>query len=1080
MKTVLKILIILLFIPTISYAQLEYHNWVYGDNIDLDPGENITGITFLTESGDPEYLNIGVSFDRDTSYYFRTDEGSACLSDTNGILRYQTVRNGILSFKNNTIESLKEDTVIIDGSKLDGSFGGSQYVSIASTGDKIVRIATSSIYQTQKDLTYVVISTEDGKLKISNKKVIKKDYGSESIAIIKEFDSNSFYLVANDKLEKLYYLYKYDIATESFIAKDTIESFMDVDVRNGKPILMGTIKVSPNGKFIVCTNADSYNGIEVLKFDSETEQLELIKTFNDNDSEGGYIRKYSGEFSPNSKHFYLIGSKSYMYAITNFRDSDNLYIKKVAYVDYNNNWSDHRTQFLLGPNERIYFSDNDGNSYDGGKDYISALENPNNINDIRFIRESVVLPNTSSNSSGPNFEGFPNIPTTYYFQVSIDIDSMEVCIGDEIFVETNTLNEPEVVEYIWTAPNRNKYETKNLKIDSATKDMTGIFELSVKSVGYNFKRQVYVKVNGPIVKIKTYKTSICVGDTNTIYIENPSIEKVTESILWSTGDTTRGTIIDAPGVYSVTVTDFEGCSVTESITIDLAKPEIDINPLLPTIFCEGDSTILEVTPYDNSNTYTWSNGELGKQIIVKTGGTYSVRVLEGENCRDTAYIEVKVNENLEPNITGTNFCSGEFATLEVLPNDPSYTYKWNNGEETPVIVVSQAGTYSVTVSKAGCVGTAKYTVKENPIPEFEILGESIICKDETATLSSNKDFDEYLWSTNEITKEIEVTEAGTYTLTVTDENGCMATKSFKVEKYELSFDISKGNIDFGKVYITENPKDSVIIVNTSGVDVVMDLESRIKLMNGQTFMFKKTLKPEILGIYSDSYSLHIIEPCDTVITIPITARVFARTTISTEDIYSLIGQTETVPVYLDCEADLPVQEYSITTDIDRTAFFTNDSYTVTQNQPISKARTNIHNLTGTILLSSALEYNITFPNYAFTNQYIEVIEQPGKIYIDSVCVFKYREIQLLDSTTLDISPNPANEQLNIDITTGAQGTMKLELVATDGRVIYTDEWIQSTKSKQMQINTIAIPSGQYQVRLITPYDAITKSVVVVE
>ncbi|MER3328723.1 MAG: T9SS type A sorting domain-containing protein, partial [Candidatus Kapaibacterium sp.] len=210
------------------------------------------------------------------------------------------------------------------------------------------------------------------------------------------------------------------------------------------------------------------------------------------------------------------------------------------------------------------------------------------------------------------------------------------------------------------------------------------------------------------------------------------------------------------------------------------------------------------------------------------------------------------------------------------------------------------------------------------------------------------------------------------------------------------------------------------------------------------------------------------------------ATVFARTTISTEDIYTQIGQTETVPVYLECEADLPTQEYSITTDIDRTAFFTNDSYVINQTQPINKNRTNIHNLTGTILLSDDLEYDITFPSYNFTNPYIEVIEKPGKIYIDSVCVFPLRNITTFDPTTLDISPNPASEQLNIDITTGVQGTMTLELVATDGRVIYTDEWTQSTKTKQMQINTLAIPSGLYQVRLITPYDAITKSVVVVE
>jgi hypothetical protein len=1072
----------------VSFAQLEYHNWIYGDNIVLDPGENLTGITFMAESGEPEFMNIRVSFNRDTSSYFRTDEGSACLSNTDGILQYHTARNGILSFKNDKIvtdiykanKELKEDAVIIDVSNLDGSFGGSQYVSLVPAGEKTVRISTGSNYQSQQDLTFVTISTENGKLKISDKKIIKKNYGNESIAVIKDFDTNTFYLVTNDKLEKLHYLYKYDVATESFIAKDTIDSFMEVAVRNGEPILMGAIKASPNGKFIVSTNADSYNGVEVIKFDRNTEKLELIKTFNDDDVEGNYIRKYTGEFSHDSKHFYMIGNDSYIIAITNFSDDNNLHIQQVAYINYNNNWSDHRTQFLLGPNGKIYFSDNDGTYSDGDKDYLSAIENSNDLSNIKFVRESVVLPNTSNNSSGHNFEGFPNIPTSYYFQVSIPSDSIIICEGEEINIEVETLNEPEIVEYIWTTKNGKKYEMKHLKIDSATKSMSGMLELSIKSVGYNIKRQVYIKVKGPTVGLQTIRKSICDGDTNTIYIRNPYIEQASESILWSNGDTTSSTVVDAPGVYSVTVVDFDGCSVTESITINDAKPEIEINPLLPTIFCMGDSTILEVTPFDNQNIYTWSNGEIGKQIIVKTGGTYSVRVLEGENCRDTAFIDVKVNENLEPDITGTKLCSGESATLTALPNDPSYTYKWSNGEETPVIVVSKAGTYSVTVSKAGCVGTAEYTVNESPTPVFTILGESIICNNETAILSSSEDFAEYLWSTNEITKEIEVTEADTYSLTVTDSNGCTATETFEVEKYELSFDISKGSIDFGKVYITENPMDSVVIINTSGVDVVMDLGQPTMLLDGQSYKYKKTLKPNELGIYNDTHSLHVIEPCDTVITIPITATVYARATISTTDIYTQIGQTETVPVYLECEADLPNQEYNITTDIDRSVFFTNNSYTITQNQPINVARTNIHNLTGTILLSEDLEYDITFPNYSFTNPYIEVIEQPGRIYIDSVCVFDFRSIQLVDPTTLDINPNPASEQLNIDITTGVQGTMKLELVATDGRVIYSDEWTQSTKSKQMQINTMNIPSGLYQVRLITPYDAITRSVIVVE
>jgi len=551
------------------------------------------------------------------------------------------------------------------------------------------------------------------------------------------------------------------------------------------------------------------------------------------------------------------------------------------------------------------------------------------------------------------------------------------------------------------------------------------------------------------------------------------------SYLWNTDETSKSIEINKTGRYILTVETIKGCTISDTIDITYhPKVQAQLKPT-PTTICNGDSTLLE-SKYDVPYySYEWNTGATTKSIYVNSSGTYKLIITDTRTgCLDSTEIAIKVEDNLQPTITGSNICSGESATLTALPNDPSYTYLWSNGESTPVIVVNQAGTYTVTVSKAGCVGTAEYTVNESPTPDFEIIGESIICNNEIATLTASEDFAEYLWSTNEITKEIEVTEAGTYTLTVTDTNGCSATESFTVDKYELSFDISEGSIDFGKVYITETKSDNTTIINNSGFEIT--LANGQTIADGQAYTFNYNFVPTQLGPFNNSIDISLTEPCDTVITIPITATVFARTTISTEDIYTQIGQTETVPVYLECEAELPSQEYTITTEIDRTAFFTNDSYIITRNQPINKTKTSIHNLTGTILLSDDLEYDITFPSYSFTNPYIEVIEQPGRVYIDSVCVFPLRNITTFDPTTLTINPNPASEVLNIDITTGIQGIMKLELVATDGRVIYTDEWTQSTKSKQMQLNTINIPSGLYQVRLITPYDAITKSVIVVE
>ncbi len=830
----------------------------------------------------------------------------------------------------------------------------------------IINEGSSAIHNIVKELSHFVISKINGSISISDRKIIKEKYASKSINVIKDFESESFYLIAHDRIEGKYYLYKYDIDNETFVGKDTLTSELEHLTEFNKKYNLGyrsPLKVSPNGKYIVSMIWNEHTRLEVLEFNRQTEKLEIIKTFNESFFP---IRKQSGEFSQNGNHFYLFGR--YIFALTDFNSPENLNIRQVS--DQRVDFGGHDDHVQLGPDGNIYKPEEN--------DYMSVLKNTNDLDKVEFVRDVIDMHKTSGDYL------IPNIPVTYYYQIEVDKDSLELCIGDSLYVETTSLNEPEDTEYIWTAPNGNEYKMKNLKIDSVERDMSGVFKLSAITNGYHFKREVYVNVLGPEFELDTYRETICDGDTNTIYIKNLYIKKVSQSVLWSTGDTTRGTIINKPGVYSVAVTDFDGCTVTEEIEIFDSKPEVAINPLRPTIFCSGDSTILEVVPYDESNSYTWSTGESSQQIVVKTKGTYSVIVEEGDNCKDTAYVEIKVEDNLQPTIIGTNICEGQTATLEALPNDPSYTYEWSNGETTPTIEVTQPATYTVTVSKDGCTGTAEFTVNESPNPEFEILREDIVCGN-TATLSPNKDFEEYLWSTDEVTKEIEVTEAGTYSLTVTDANGCSSTQEFTVNEQSLSFDISKDRIDFGKVYISETRVDS-----------------------------------------------------------------------------AEIGAEVSIPVYLECEADLSEQTYTITTDIDQKALYTEDDYTFTQTAPINKAKTQIHEINGTIMLANELEYDITFPSYEFNNPYIEVIDRPGKILIDSVCAFPLRVITFTESTEMKVSPNPAKDKLVVDVTADVSTTlnvpeMTLELISSEGRVAYTENWTQTSPDKQLKINTDKYP-----------------------
>ena len=1105
MKTLLKILLLILLSSTL-YSQREYHNWYFGDK---------SGITFNTPNEEPEILDGNLSL---------AIENSSIISDYRGNLLYYSAVNCIYD---------KDGEIFCDKDTIAGSRSSSQgSVLVSIDSNTFVRIGCnfkSDDLSAPTPLSFIVFQNKNENFQILKHDTIMVNYNSENIMVMKDFNSNSFYLVVNDRYESIYNLYKYDITTQSFNLLQTLPSKFIFKMED-RIATTGFLKSSLSGKLLASFH--HMLGIEIIEFDNEKEKLNF-KSLIERKIKQNNLSYYSGEFSPNGDYLFFTSrgeNTNYLSRITIPKDNSQPQIDNLFEI---NNFI---SNLLLGPNFKIYFAGLTATHF-------TSIESPNNQYDIGFKLKSLDMYRTISTLS------FPNIPTTYYNLLKLS-DTTFACLNGVVQFSSELYAPFKDTIYSWIGPNNFTSNLSNPIINNATSKDEGYYYLTVfnSDSSNSYERKTYLKVlPNPLPEITVYpdtivcnsdfanlsvpldyvdfewtngektheitvlqsgvygvtytnengctgyaevnvtfekdlttnilgETKICEGSSTTLSADSDYV-----SYLWNTDETSKSIEVNETGRYILTVETSKGCTISDTIDITYhLKVQAQLKPT-PTTICQGDSTLLE-SKYDVPYySYEWNTGATTKSIYVNSLGTYKLIITDTRTgCMDSTEIAIKVEDNLQPTISGSNICSGESATLTALPNDPSYTYLWSNGESTPIIVVNQAGTYTVTVSKAGCVGTAEYTVNESPTPEFEIIGESIICNNEMATLASSKDFVEYIWSTNEITKEIEVTEAGTYTLTVIDENGCTATETFEVEKYELSFDISKGSIDFGKVYITENPMDSVTIINTSGVNVVMDLGQPTMLLDGQSYKYKKTLNPEELGLYNDTHTLHIIEPCDTVITIPITARVYARTTISTEDIYTQIGQIETVPVYLECETDLPAQEYTITTEIDRSAFFTNDSYTITQNQPISKTRTEIHELTGTILLSDDLEYDITFPSYSFTNPYMEVIEQPGMIYIDSVCVFPLRNIQLVDPTTLDISPNPASEQLNIDITTGVQGTMKLELVATDGRVIYSDKWMQSTKSKQMQINTMNIPSGLYQVRLITPYDAITKSVVVVE
>jgi hypothetical protein len=130
----------------------------------------------------------------------------------------------------------------------------------------------------------------------------------------------------------------------------------------------------------------------------------------------------------------------------------------------------------------------------------------------------------------------------------------------------------------------------------------------------------------------------------------------------------------------------------------------------------------------------------------------------------------------------------------------SFSYDWNQGlgdGQNHTIVPDVSQTYMVTVTdENGCKGSSAINVIVNPTPMIALEGSLVLCNGLSNTLDAGAGFETYTWSTGDTTQTISVSEAGNYTIEVTDENMCFASEEVEIiDGTILSTEIS-GSLEF--------------------------------------------------------------------------------------------------------------------------------------------------------------------------------------------------------------------------------------------------------------------------------------------
>lgn len=281
--------------------------------------------------------------------------------------------------------------------------------------------------------------------------------------------------------------------------------------------------------------------------------------------------------------------------------------------------------------------------------------------------------------------------------------------------------------------------------------------------------------------------TLCQGEVATVTASGQSSMGSQFSYSWNTGETTPAISMLGGGERVVTVSDSNGCTATASVNVTVHPlPNVAISG--NTTLCAGASNTLTAS---GGNSYLWNTGANTPSITVNSDGTYSVTATNSYGCNSSASVSVTSIENVT--ISGNlNLCQGQGTTLYA---NGTGTYQWNTGTNTPSITVTQAGPYSVTVSGGGCTSNASVTVSVAPNPTPTILGNTVICQNETTTLTANGG-NSYSWSNGITGNSISVSQSGTYMVTATNVQGCTATASTYVTVNPLPNVNISGNSSF--------------------------------------------------------------------------------------------------------------------------------------------------------------------------------------------------------------------------------------------------------------------------------------------
>lgn len=298
--------------------------------------------------------------------------------------------------------------------------------------------------------------------------------------------------------------------------------------------------------------------------------------------------------------------------------------------------------------------------------------------------------------------------------------------------------------------------------------------------------------------------------------------------IWSNGAISQTISGLAPGIYSVSVTDANGCTAVQTVTVNAFNCSINVSLSSDDVTCFGQadgSAMASVNGALAPVSYQWSNGAITPGIDNLAAGTYSVTVEDAAGCPAGASITVNEPALLTANATATSETSSgaNDGTATVNPQGGSspYAVLWSNGAQTLSIQGLLPGSYTVSVTDAnGCQAVQTLNVNAfNCALAVDAQLTDVACFGENsgaitlAPTGGTAPFN-YQWSNGAIGPTIGNLSAGDYSVTIMDELSCVLTNTFTIQQPSQ---LSINPVTVNHVECPEDHDGQIIVAAEGGV-----------------------------------------------------------------------------------------------------------------------------------------------------------------------------------------------------------------------------------------------------------------------